>query len=141
MRTPSFKKQQVLKELEETRKKNAIQQYLQDILNVGPHKPLGYVAGELVEGWYERGTGDLIEQCQRQGNQAIRFNEDQCSISRWALYVRHEITLQKFLDTNKHILETSKRPTKTDEFVEQVANIHAPQDTPLFTLIAQAFGN
>ncbi|MCS7091818.1 MAG: hypothetical protein NZM26_00490 [Patescibacteria group bacterium] len=58
-----------------------------------------------------------------------------------SVYVYDPESLAKLLKENEHLLRNYGWPTNPNEFVNYVYLIHADQKTPLFDLIANAFGD
>ncbi len=117
-----------------------IQNYLRDLTEVGPDKPVGYLPVETVM-LCGRSVEDMQSELQQKGLQTLLFSERDCNVFSGALYVWDEIALQNHLDCHGPILEAAGWPQETTEFIHRIATKYAPSATPLFDLIADAFAD
>lgn len=111
---------------------------LDDLYNVGPTKPIGYlpvktieIAGETVE--------SVVEKITQKGLRHKLVKKHWHHSKGGALYVFDEKALQELLFEHADVLEKTKWPAAADEFVEKVATKNVRRGTELYNLIALAF--
>lgn len=111
---------------------------LNDLLDIGPRKPLGYLPYETLR---------------RHGQDPVAFRRMlECSgistqlfssrkrLVMQHLYAYHEPSLQRLLDAHRRVLVINKWPSTAKEFVRKVAHVTA--DEPhLYRLIGRAFND
>ena len=116
-----------------------MEEFLQDLYQVGPSKPLGYlplttiqVSGVSVD--------QLIAWAQSQNLKHKLLSEKQCDIAGGALYIWSSQSVQKLLDDNLSILKQSNWPIHDDAFVHKVAN-HLAKQPSLYELVGVMFSD
>lgn len=63
---------------------------------------------------------------------------------RWSgmrIYLYHLLALTDLIMKHKNLLETLRWPTDTDGFIERIGVVTVPPSTPLYDLIADAYGD
>jgi hypothetical protein len=115
--------------------------YLNDLLDVGPKKPLGYLPLSTIRGHCKVNPEDIAQYLQQKGMEVRLWHESFCRVSSGALYAYDAKALQDLLDKNAPILTEAKWPTAAEQFVNHVATELAPSYTPLFDVVADAFAD
>jgi hypothetical protein len=122
---------------------NSKEKYLNDLLEVGPGKPLGYLPLPTIEldcGVDVQGLRDHLEY---QEIDTIVVPPNTSKVPSGALYAYDQEPLQNLLDNQKEILKKEDWPIEAHNFVKAVAHrsacsTHQPE---LFTLIADCFAD
>ncbi|KKU88134.1 MAG: hypothetical protein UY16_C0013G0044, partial [Candidatus Gottesmanbacteria bacterium GW2011_GWA2_47_9] len=83
---------------------------------------------------------DLTREAKSKGLRTLRLLEQESDVESGALYVYDETALQEHLERNKSILEAAGWPTTSEAFIRNLV-VSAPQKTPLFDVIADAFAD
>lgn len=110
-----------------------------DLLNVGPHKPIGYLP--MMAFHSEEQLKNILLQLILKNLTVTFFPENESLTASGALYVWDYKALTKHLNKNKNILLRSKWPITADAFVRHLFNNTAPGKTQLFNVIADAFND
>ncbi len=113
---------------------------LRDIKNVGPNKPVGYLPIETITHYCKSNLEDLVSESKANGLETRIFTGDQWPGYQGSLYVYDRAALQALLYKDKSILIQAGWPVMADTFVENL-HVQVPIGTPLFKLIARAFGD
>jgi ATP dependent DNA ligase C terminal region/ATP dependent DNA ligase domain len=115
---------------------------LQDLLRVGPHKPLGYLPIETVEKWIP----DFYEfknSLKDKGLEVIVLSHAESNVGSGALVAYDKSALKAVLDKNKDILQREGWPFDPDKFVlyhfQHVA--YRDKDPELFNIIADCYAD
>ncbi|MFA6024231.1 MAG: hypothetical protein WC777_03380 [Candidatus Gracilibacteria bacterium] len=116
------------------------QHALNQIRTIGPEKPVGYLPVETITGYCGQNFDVFVAECRQRGHETRIFTGGGWPGFSGSLYVYDKVSLQNLLNRNQSILEQSGWPLNPDEFV---ANLHVwvQEGTPIFKLIAQAFGD
>jgi hypothetical protein len=113
---------------------------MDDLYDVGPDKPLGYLPNEAIYGYGERPevVGDVS---QRRGLSTLELGEEEAMIRGCALYVYDKKALDSLLGEQASMLAARGWPVDATEFVDRVGReaVDAEQDPELFRVIAWAF--
>jgi hypothetical protein len=116
-----------------------IESGLNDLRSVGPEKPVGYLpVNSLVS--YFRSTPEVWIQFAIQHHLKVLFASHPKGIAPF-MYLYHPSALETLLKKNAHILEAADWPTDPEEFIRRMTVEYAPIGTPLYDLIADAFGD
>ncbi len=120
--------------------KAEIERTLGNIRNVGPGKSVGYLPIETITDYCGSSAEQLINESRAKGFEAKIFIGQEWPGHQGSLFVYDRNALQELLNKNREILLQAGWPTEADTFV---ANLHiqVPIGTPLYKLIAQAFGD
>ena len=128
--------------IEDGRRKKDRSRDLVQIRELGPNKPMGYLPVESLKHYYEVDVAAEIERAHTNGYRTILFPATETLMgSEGALFVWHEEALQQLLARNRKFLEELGWSTNTESFVRHVAREWVPENTPLYNLIADAFGD
>lgn len=117
-----------------------IEEMLGDIRNVGPAKPVGYLPIEEITDYSKSGVQTLISESKTRGLETRIFTDHVWPGYRGSLWVYDRIALQALLNKDREILVQAGWPTEADEFVAHLY-VQEPIGTPLYKLIARAFGD
>lgn len=115
--------------------------WLTDMESVGQEKPVGNMPIGTLEDDLQKNLEEIIKHFKDKGLEAKVFINPEPPNYKGTLCVYDKAALQKILDTNRQILLQANWPTEADEFV---ANLHIVQEkfgTPVYKVIAKAFGN
>jgi len=114
---------------------------MEDILSVGPDKPLGYLPLRTV---LDCGVtlSSAIDQARAAGNVALHLiRPEEWGDPMGSVYVYHFSALQALLDNRKEVPVEAGWPCEADPFVRRVAVDSVEPSTPLYDLIADAFSD
>lgn len=113
---------------------------LDDLRLVGPHKPLGYLPSPYIE---ELGSSveSMRQECEAKGLCTWESHPETSNDFYGALYVYDAQVLQQLLDRKKSVLIEAGWPLVAEAFVIEASRRGAAAYTPLFDLIADAFGD
>jgi hypothetical protein len=116
---------------------------LPDLENVGQTKMLGYLPLSSIEEFCTKECDQLIAEAKAKNLAAVKFSRYQTTDYSGSLYIYDREKLQEFLNEpyNHAILKKSRWPTDADKFVVKVASVEARNPSPLYNLIAFAFGH
>jgi hypothetical protein len=116
---------------------------LDDLLSVGPEKPLGYLPLITIRNECKVDVNKLTKFLELNGKKTALFKEDECRIGSGALFAYDQEKLQSLLTTNAEILKKYNWTTDANLFVKYIARVNANYKTQsdLFNLIADAFGD
>ena len=115
--------------------------YLDDLLEVGPEKPLGYLPFHTISALCKVDYRELEKYLRERGIEVMKFSRFFCKVSSGAFYAYDREALQKLLDKNQGTLKDFRWPTQADQFVKKVAKKYAPGRTPLYRLVAETFAD
>jgi hypothetical protein len=115
-------------------------QLLRDVFTVSAAKPVGFVqlgtvkmTGQPVE--------DIVRELEAMDLRTLVFGEKDCQFYTGALYAFHQEALQAVLDRHAETLVAAGWPATADDFIRHLANHWAPEKTPLYDAVADAFGD
>lgn len=115
-------------------------QLLRDIFAVSAAKPVGFVQLGTV-----KMTGHPVEEIVRELEamdlRTLLFDEKHCNSYTGALYAFHEAALQAVLDRHADTLTAAGWPVTAEDFIRHLASHWAPEKTPLYDAVADAFGD
>ncbi len=111
---------------------------LNDLLAVGPEKPVGSLPLETVEKLCRVDPRDVVAYLERAGISTVVGPTRRTKILVLTAY--HRPTLQKMLDENRRILEDEGWPTDADGYAAYLQT-HIGHREPLHTFIAHTFAN
>ncbi len=114
--------------------------YLNDLLRVGPDKPLGYLPLNTIREECKVNPLDVAKYLKRRGLEIKAWKQSFCKVWSGALFVYDRESLQKLLDQHSGILIEANWPSQADDFVVQVATTLA-KSPALFDLVATAFAD
>lgn len=129
-----------VKPIRETSDHMKDQASIEDVLKVGPDKPLGYaiVSDPTRLGSYT--IESLTQELEGKGLK-VALTRDPRFSDHLFMNVYHEIALQKLLDKHRDVLKNAGWPETAGEFVLKVFTEQADAYTDLFTLTADAFAD
>ncbi len=111
---------------------------LNDLRKVGPSKPLGYLPISTITELCGVTVEDMIQEAEQKGlSTRIIYG----NVYSGALYVWDETALNSHLAKHSNILGEAGWPMETVPFIEMTDRVTAPSKTPLFDLIADAYGD
>lgn len=114
---------------------------LNDLYQVGPQKPLGYLPLDTLTDVCKVNPEKLEQELQSKGLKTIQLDENESRIAhKGALFAYDENALQQLLDKHCDILEKSGWPNTAEAFIRNL-KIRVEAKTDLFDLIADAFGD
>lgn len=117
-----------------------IERTLGSIRNVGAVKPVGYLPIETITGYCKSDLQALISESETRGLETKIFTGPEWPGHQGSLYVYDRNALQALLNEGREILAQAGWPTEAEEFVAHL-HVQVPIGTPLFKLIARAFGD
>lgn len=115
---------------------------MSDLFRAGAQKPLAYLPLRTIRdvcGYDPSFMQDVLEN--DWGLKTAVFESEKTWVESGALFVWHEASLRHFLNNRKDLLEKERWPKDPHEFVCHVAYKPVAPKTPLFDLIADAFGD
>lgn len=107
--------------------------YWDDLAQVGPQKPLGYLPRSTITDLCGETIAGAIAWAKQTGLRWANFDADECDINSGAIYVWHEAALASLLRAHAGLLAECGWPTDPASFVATVANNFAADDRPLRT--------
>lgn len=120
-------------------RKETAEELLSDLRMVSSEKPLGYLPLSTIVTHCHTTPEAITAEAEARGLQsAIKEGGNTGS---GALYIWDEGALNTLLQNNAETLTQASWPTEASSFVDTVERIHAPNRTPLFDLIADAFAD
>ena len=115
---------------------------LDDLLNVGSDKPMGYLPLSTLRDVCDNDSlQGVLCILVLKGLTVVSVPEGECTVAEGALWVWDHKALGRLLWANQGMLYREKWPVDADAFARRVMVDHAERFTPLFTLIADAFGD
>jgi predicted RNase H-related nuclease YkuK (DUF458 family) len=114
---------------------------MEDLYNVGPHKPLGYLPQRTIETLYGESIVGTASRLQATGLKVRVLNQAETQIFSGALYAWDSVAVQKLLDLNRGICVEAQWPLEADAFVEKIWTTTAALDTPIYELIGVLFAD
>lgn len=118
-----------------------IRKGLEQIRNLGPYKPLGYLPTGSLSSYFRSNVEDEIERAKKSSYAFQLFPEAPILGGDGILFVYDRESLQSLLDEHSDVLNEAGWPKDADSFVERVSNEWAPPKTKLKDLVADAFGD
>lgn len=114
---------------------------LDDVLLVGPDKPVGYKLLRDLALLSKTDPAQLQQRLEAKGLKTLILTGADCAMDGGALYAWDEDALAAFLDKNAGTLAQCGWPATPEAFIRQLAIDWAPPKTKLYDLIADAFGD
>lgn len=115
---------------------------LNDLYQVGPQKPLGYLPIDTLIDICKVNPEHLEQELQNKGLKTLKLNEKESNVAyHGALFTYDENALQKLLNEHHDVLEQAGWPSDSESFVRNLRIRVSNDNTPLFNLIADAFGD
>ncbi len=113
---------------------------LNDLLLVGPAKPMGYLPlSKLKKLRFLRAA---IQDCEIKGFRYKKYLPGECFALNGALYVWDESSLQKLLKKHRRLLKKNNIPVIANEFVDYIArNIVPMSERNCYRVVGLAFGD
>jgi hypothetical protein len=115
-------------------------QTLRDIFTVSAAKPVGFVQLGTVK-VNGRPVDEIVRELEAMDLRAMVFSERECQFYTGALYAFHETALQGVLDRHATTLAAAGWPVTAGDFIRHLASHWAPEKTPLYDAVADAFGD
>ncbi len=117
-----------------------IESGLNDLRSVGPKKPVGYLPvnmlttyfGSSISEWFQFATKHRL-------NVMLTGRDSQGRVP--FLYLYHRDALQALLTQKIDVLQAAGWPSHPEEFIKRMNIEDAKLGTPLYDLIADAFGD
>lgn len=108
---------------------------LDDLLEIGPEKPLGYLPTKHIEEALPNAQQrqEFFAQLEKRGIKTRELGGK--------IYAYHPKTLQSLLDARKKVLDDWGPCDTPEQFIDIIDNHYAGFETPRYDLIADAFGN
>lgn len=117
------------------------QRYFDDLDRVGPQKPLGFLPLRTITDFHHQDPLVVAQNAQNRGLLAIIIEEKDCMVYTGALCVADENALGQLLNARSDVLEKYNWPKEPEAFMRKVCGVFAPEKTPLYDLIADAFAD
>ena len=114
---------------------------LNDLLDISANKPLGYKLINDLKTLSKVDPNNIEEQLKKKGLSTLMLTGSECSMKGGALYAWHEKHLKALLKQHQKTLQAYNWPINTSSFVKRCAIEWADEKTPLFDIIADAFGD
>ena len=114
--------------------------YLNNLLDIGPDKPLGYLPLFTLRDLCMVDPIEVAEYLRQRGLETREWDQSFCHVGSGALYAYDRRSLQILLDRNLKVLNEAGWPNQADDFVVQVATTCVEQPH-LFDLVADAFAD
>jgi len=114
---------------------------LNDILRLGPAKPMGYVPQHTITHLCSRRIESVIKECEDLGYLIEIAAQDVCKILSGAVYVCSPTHLQALLDKNLGTLEEAGWPVHAYAFMLRVTQEWVEPGVAIHDLISKAFGD
>ena len=114
----------------------SVEGLLKDLRDVGSQKPMGYLPLSTITELCNTTWEALAAEAHAKGLQAMDFHRDPPALSVW-----DEKALQRLLDSKRDVLTQAGWPTSAREFAEHVFIEDVPEQTPLYDLIADSYGD
>jgi len=115
--------------------------FINDLRNVGPQKPLGYLPLTTIEADCGLRVDQVVTEMADKGLVTRTFKAGACNIESGALYVYHPAALKSVLHQHRKVLQEAGWPTDADGFVIAVATRIARPETVLYDAVADAFAD
>jgi len=93
------------------------QEILQDLLRVGPAKPVGYLALKVLTEYCHTDIEELSQSLRKRGLQVDILNQAESGVYSGALYAWHAPSLRKLLNENYDVIHRSGWPIEPEMFV------------------------
>lgn len=113
---------------------------LDDLLMVGPEKPMGYLVEEAINSC-DVSVDDLKRRLEEKGLVVKIYKRVRTIAKGPVIFVYDKAALERLLKDNEDILKAAGWPVTAEEFVDKVGNKEAKFGTALYNLIAKAFGS
>lgn len=114
---------------------------LNDILQVGPRKPMEYAPQYTVVHHCNRSVQGVLIELMHLGHLAEVVPQEECQILSGAVYACSPVHLRALLDENLDILKESGWPVDARAFMLRVAHEWVEPGVAIFDLIGKAFGD
>lgn len=123
-------------------KKERINRIMDDLRQVGPQKPLGYLPINTLIKICQISPESVEKELHKKGLKTLRLEEEEeeTNVVGGALYAYDENSLQELLTNHQELLTKEGWPVESESFIRNLV-VHAPQKTDLFNLIADAFND
>jgi hypothetical protein len=119
---------------------NYIESGLGDLRNVGPEKPVGYLPLSTLTRYFGSNASEWVQFAMQHHLEVLFPPSDRKGKVR-EIYLYHRDALQALLTQHTGILDAADWPSDPEEFIKRIAIEYVPEGTPLFDLIADAFGD
>jgi hypothetical protein len=114
---------------------------LDDLRNIGPDKPLGYLPISTINKYLKSDMQNLIREAEEKGLFVKIFRDGEVPITGGALFMADVTALDQLIKLHERTLKAFGWPIEPKEFLEYVATRHAPNKTKLFDVVADAFAD
>jgi len=118
--------------------KEEIEGLMNDILLIGPRKPMGYLPISTLQ-MCGQDTGALIDDARINGLRAEMWGSHECMVGSGALFVWDAETVEQFIEPNGPLLVGAGWPDDHHMLVRKIATQNVAIDTPLHELIDALF--
>jgi hypothetical protein len=127
---------------EKRQQSNKIQQpdILNDIRNIGPAKPVGYLPLSTIKA-YGGNVKALSAEAKRKGFIVRLFRKGEAPIVSGALFVASPVALTKLLEKHKDTVAAFGWSSNPETFLEEMATRQATPKTKLYDVVADAFAD
>lgn len=112
---------------------------LNDLHQVGPAKPVGYLPLDTIENDCGANVAELQQLCEIKGLKTAIFSHKECETYSGALFVWHEAALQAMLEPQKLMLAAAGIKADCEDYIRKIAAKTYTSD-PLYGFIAETFG-
>jgi hypothetical protein len=112
-----------------------------EFAKVSALKPVGYETLGFLAGECGLDPCALRQELEARGLKTMMLTGPDCAMRSGALYAYDEKALAAFLESRAAVLAASEWPATPEAFIRRIAVDWAPEKTPLFDTIADAFNN
>lgn len=114
---------------------------LEQIRNLGPHKPLGYLPIDTLSSYFHSDVQHEIERARQKGFKYLVLSPKETDIGHeGALFIYDESSLKQLLEEHRETLVKGHWPTDPEAFTRKVASVFVHDGTPLREVVDRAFG-
>ena len=114
---------------------------LEQIRNLGPHKPMGYLPIDTLSSYFHSNVTEEIERARQKGFKYLILSPNETHIgTEGALFIYDEQPLRQLLDENWEVLLKCRWPIDPEAFVRKTASVFAREGTQLRKVVDKAFG-
>ena len=112
---------------------------LEDLYDVGAKKAVGFMTLDMVRHFAP--LEEVLAELTARGLKTFITDERQCWNQTASLYAYDELMLEKLLAPRREFLQSQGWPVDPEGFVKKMSATWAEAKTPLYDLVADAFGN
>jgi hypothetical protein len=114
---------------------------LKEHTELGSHKAVSYLQICKINEYFSGGVGDYKNLIERNNNVAYLCHEPDSVIYSGSMHAYNYGELKKILDRNKSMLLANAWPAEPARFIERLAKVWVGDDSPVISVVREAFGN